>query len=70
MCIYSLTDYMLLVSVIYRDVYCHGTAVMHIHITLVTEGSSLGRRIRVAHEKNDCQPAIYACRTTVYHLLI
>ena len=61
---------MLLVSVIYRDVYCHGTAVMHIHVTLVTEGSSLGRRIRVAHEKNDCQPAIYACRTTVYHLLI
>ena len=38
MCIYSLTDYMLLVSVI--DVYFHGsTAVyMHIHITLFTEG--------------------------------
>ena len=65
MCIYSLTDYMLLVSVI--DVYFHGsTAVyMHIHITLFTEGSSLRRRSPVAHEKNDCQPTIYACRTTV-----
>jgi len=55
----------------HRDVYCHGNAVyMHIHITLFTEGSSLRRRSPVAHEKNDCQPTIYACRTTVCHLLI
>ena len=60
MCIYSLTDYMLLVSVI------------ETFIATVTEGSPLGIAGvgPVAHEKNDCQRAIYACRTTVYHLLI
>ena len=37
----------------HRAVYCHGTAVyMHIiDITLVTEGSSLGRQSPMAHEK-------------------
>jgi len=55
--VYILTHRLYVACERHRDVYCYDTAVyMHIHITLVTEGSSLDRRSPVAHEKMIVNP--------------
>ena len=56
----------------HRAVYCHGTAVyMYILISLwLLRVAALVGRVQWRMKKNDRQPAIYACRTTMCHLLI
>ena len=56
MCIYSLTDYMLLVSVIETFIAIATAVYMHIHLT-VTKGSCLGMRSTLIHEKMIVSPA-------------
>ena len=70
MCIYSLTDYMLLVSVIETFIVTVPLYIcIFISLWLLMAAACVGG-YEWRMKKNDCQPVIYACRTTVYHLLI